>query len=414
MVDARGPVKGALALRAHCRSVTVSTVMLRAGSGLTTGTTDADGARAAASAAMATSGLDRPDVVLVFATGGADTDAEALLHAVGRLSGARTVVGASGAGVLTDQGEVEQVPAVAVLAAGGDGRLLARAALLPARERLDAEAGMELAGHVGAVVAEGGLLVILPDVNVDPRGLLAGLADGLGPLPVTGGVAAGAPVFELCGADVARGGLAALALAGSTPIIGVAQGCQPIGEPYVVTRGEGNVVRAIAGRPALQVLHDAVRTLADFERRVPQAGIFAGLAMDPAKSPLERGDFLVRNLAGVDRGSGAVAVAGEVRVGQTIQFQIRDAEAARSDLEAMLVRVHRALAGRRPAFGLYVNCAGRGRGLFGVPDHDLTLIRARLGEWPLIGFFGNGEFAPVGPANFLHTYTGVLVVFPQS
>jgi len=59
------------------------------------------------------------------------------------------------------------------------------------------------------------------------------------------------------------------------------------------------------------------------------------------------------------------------------------------------------------------NCAGRGQGLYGVPGHDVTLIRERLGEWPLVGFFGNGEFAPVGTTNFFHNYTGVLVVFPQ-
>ena len=72
-----------------------------------------------------------------------------------------------------------------------------------------------------------------------------------------------------------------------------------------------------------------------------------------------------------------------------------------------------ALGDRKPAFGVYFNCAGRGQGLYGTPNHDVTRIRERLGEWPLIGFFGNGEFAPVGGENFFHTYTGVLVLFPQ-
>jgi small ligand-binding sensory domain FIST len=136
--------------------------------------------------------------------------------------------------------------------------------------------------------------------------------------------------------------------------------------------------------------------------------------MDPAKSPLERGDFLVRNLIGADQSSGAVAVAERVRVGQTVQFQIRDAEASRDDLRAMLDDVVTRLRGRRPAFGCYFDCAGRGRGLFGVPDHDVTLIRERLDDFPLIGFFGNGEFAPIGRRNFFHNYTGALVVFPEA
>jgi small ligand-binding sensory domain FIST len=136
--------------------------------------------------------------------------------------------------------------------------------------------------------------------------------------------------------------------------------------------------------------------------------------MDPAKSPLERGDFLVRNLIGADQSSGAVAVADRVRVGQTVQFQIRDAEASRDDLASMLDDVASRLGGRRPAFGCYFDCAGRGRGLFAVPDHDVTLIRERLGDFPLIGFFGNGEFAPIGRRNFFHNYTGALVVFPEA
>ena len=101
-----------------------------------------------------------------------------------------------------------------------------------------------------------------------------------------------------------------------------------------------------------------------------------------------------------------------VRVGQTIQFQLRDAEASREDLEVTLAGVSRALGGRRPAFGCYFDCAGRGRGLYGVPDHDVRLIRKHLGAFPLAGFFGNGELAPVGRRNFFHTYTGALVVFP--
>jgi small ligand-binding sensory domain FIST len=135
--------------------------------------------------------------------------------------------------------------------------------------------------------------------------------------------------------------------------------------------------------------------------------------MDPAKSPLARGDFLVRNLIGVDRGTGSVGVAEPVRVGQTIQFQLRDARAAADDLRATLATMAEALGGRSPGFGLYFDCAGRGQGLFGVGDHDIGLIRESLGEFPLAGFFGNGELAPVGGRNHFHTYTGVLVVFPR-
>jgi len=173
------------------------------------------------------------------------------------------------------------------------------------------------------------------------------------------------------------------------------------------------VIYEIGSRPAVEILKEAIRSLENPEERIRRAGIFAGLAMDPAKSPLERGDFLVRNLVGGDQQSGAVAVAEPVKVGQTIQFQIRDAEAAQEDLGATLQDMAKRLGGRQPAFGCYFNCAGRGQGLFGAPNHDVTLIGKELGEFPLVGFFGNGESAPIGRRNFFHNYTGVLVVFPR-
>ena len=387
--------------------------MIAAGSSLATNARADEAAITASIEAMAASGAESAEWALIFTSADAQPLAHEALHAVRRVTGAKTVVGCSGTGVLTERGEAEGVPAVAVLVVSSGGRMIATPFLASNHERLDTDVASEIADRAGATLAEGGSLLIVPDaMNLDPRPLLRGLADELGPVPVLGGVAAGSPLFELFNTEAVSGALVGLALAGGSPVIGVAQGCEPIGEPYVVTRGEHNLVQAIAGRSAVDVLREAIQSVPDYERRVPRAGIFAGLAIDPAKSPLERGDFLVRNLAGLDRESGAVGVAEAVRVGQTIQFHIRDAEAARADLEAMLARVHRELAGRPPAFGVYFDCAGRGQGLYGTPDHDVTLIRERLGTWPLVGFFGNGEFAPVGGRNFFHNYTGVLVVFP--
>jgi small ligand-binding sensory domain FIST len=388
-----------------------------AGSGLGVAGGPGAAAREAATRAMAQSGLERVDLALVFVTGQAQAEGPTVLAEVQQVTGAREVAGCGGTGVLTEHAEVEGRTGVAVLVVGG-GRPEAvrpwRTGCLVGRDRIDDHAADEAADLVGPV-RDDGALVVLPDArNLDPAALLRGLGDALGPVPVLGGVAAGDPLVELYDREAVEGGATLLAWNGPAPLHGVAQGCQPIGEAFVVTEAEGNVVRTIGGQPALEVLAEAVRSVPDRERRLPRAGIFAGLAVDPAKSPLRRGDFLIRGLGGVDRDTGWVIVADEVRVGQTIQFQIRDAEAAADDLEAALDRLVQELDGRRPAFGLYFNCAGRGQGLYGRPDHDVARIRARLGEWPLCGFFGNGEFAPVGRRNFFHTFTGVLALFPPA
>ena len=388
--------------------------MSRAGSGIAASPNLATAALDASVAAMERSGVGHGHTALVFVSGDAADAAHAVLHAVRRVTGARTVVGCSGAGVLSEQREIEGESAAAVLVIGDD-RLVARSISV---ERLTGDGdGLArlIADSTESTLAEGGSLVLLPDPRgLEPSGLLAGLAQTLGPVPVLGAVAAAErEPIELCDTQTLVGGLAGLAMSGPVPLIGVAQGCTPIGEPYVITRAERNVVQQIAGRPALEMLREAIESVEDAEERIPRAGIFAGLAMDPAKSPLERGDFLVRNLMGVDHTSGAVAVAERVHAGQTIQFQLRDARASREDLEVTLALLHARLDGRRPAFGCYFNCAGRGRGLYGAPDHDVTLIRERLGEFPLAGFFGNGELAPVGRQNFFHNYTGALLLIPE-
>ena len=386
--------------------------MIAAGTGLAVGGTVDNAALEASLQAVERSGTDRADLALVFVTGDAYARAHEALHAVRRVTGAPVVLGCSGTGILTERREVEEELAVAVLVVRCE-RLVATPFSFE-RQGEQRDLGTELAQKIGSTVAEGGCVLVLPDaMGCNPPSLLTQLGESLGFVPVLGAVAAGRPMFELYNTDAAEGALVGVALSGLGPVIGVTQGCTPIGEPYVITHAEANVIQRIGSRPALEMLTQAIRANPDTEARIGDAGVFAGLAMDPAKSPLERGDFLVRNLVGVDQSSGALAVAERVRVGQTLQFQIRDAQASREDLREMLDELVERLNGRRPAFGCYFDCAGRGRGLFGVPDHDVTLIRERLGDFPLVGFFGNGEFAPIGRRNFFHNYTGALVIFPE-
>ncbi len=387
--------------------------MIAAGSGLVTGTRADEAAIAASRAAMAASGIEGAEIAIVFASADAYRHGRELLDGVRRVTGAASIVGCSGAGVLTERGEAENGPAVAVLVVRASDELSLGTFVVSGRDVLDADAGAEIVRRTGLAGVEDGCLVILPDpMNLNPDDLILGASGRLDAVPLVGGVAAGMPAFELSTTDLVHGALCGLAIR-MTPLIGIGQSCDPIGEPYVVTEATGNVIHAIAGRSPAQVLREAIESVQDYEERVPRVGVFAGLAVNAGKSPLGRGDFVIRDLAGLDRASGAITLPAEVFAGQTIQFQIRDPLAARDDLEAMLARIQAALGNRKPAFGMYFNCAGRGQGLYGEPNHDVDLIRRRLGDLPLIGFFGNGEFAPVEHENFFHSHTGVLVLFAQ-
>jgi small ligand-binding sensory domain FIST len=123
------------------------------------------------------------------------------------------------------------------------------------------------------------------------------------------------------------------------------------------------------------------------------------------------GDFLIRNVLGVDPESGALAVGARPRRFQALQFHLRDAASATEDLLACLERRRVETGGVRPAGALLFSCLGRGERFFGRPNHDSDLFRERVGPVPLGGFFCNGEIGPVGPQTFLHGYTSSFALF---
>ena len=184
----------------------------------------------------------------------------------------------------------------------------------------------------------------------------------------------------------------------------VSQGCRPVGRPFVVTRGERNFVEELGGQPALRRLQDCVTEMTEDDRALMRAGLHIGLVVDEHKPDFGRGDFLVRGVLGADQQSGSIAVGDHVTVGQTVQFHVRDAGAADEDLRALL-------AGAEAEAALLFTCNGRGRHLFGVPDHDAGVVEALLGPIPVAGAFCAGEIGPVGGRNFLHGFTASLALF---
>ena len=137
--------------------------------------------------------------------------------------------------------------------------------------------------------------------------------------------------------------------------------------------------------------------------------LFAGVAMSEYLEEYKRGDFLIRNILGADPEAGAVAIGAPLRVGQTLQYQLRDRDSADEDLRELCYAAEE--DGARPFASLLFSCTGRGRGLFGAPDHDAGVLAEIIGAHPSAGFFCNGEIGPVGRANFLHGYTASAALF---
>jgi small ligand-binding sensory domain FIST len=232
-------------------------------------------------------------------------------------------------------------------------------------------------------------------------------------VPIFGGRAGGVPgdpeAWVFCNDRMVSGGVA-LALEGEIEVRAVvSQGCKPIGEPLTVTQAERNVLLTLGSRPAYEVLSAVYKELSDAEREQARGHLFAGLAVSEYLDDYKRGDFLVRNIIGADPKSGAVAINALPRVGQTLQYQLRDSDAASEELRRLL-RAQAEATAPVPYAGLLCTCNGRGRGLFGRPNHDAGLINEFFPGLPLAGFSTNGQIGPVGERSFEHGYTASLAL----
>jgi small ligand-binding sensory domain FIST len=188
----------------------------------------------------------------------------------------------------------------------------------------------------------------------------------------------------------------------------VSQGCRPIGDPSPITKAEENLVLEIGNVPAYQSLESAFLSIPRDERSAIRNNLFLGLAVSEYIEDFKQGDFLIRNILGADPQVGALAVGAYPRVGQTVQFQLRDSKSAHTDLLDAGHRMAKSLTG---ALGILLfSCAGRGRGLFRSESHDARTLADALGDLPLAGFFCNGEIGPVGSRTYLHGYTASAAI----
>lgn len=360
-------------------------------------------------------GGEPPDLALLFASFHHRRSYDALLQVAAERTGARLLAGCSGQGIIGPSSEVEASPALSLLQLRVPGAEFT-ARHLTQEDLVSAGSGSDLAAATGIPPSAVRAWMLLADpFRLDIERLVSLLEEGYAGRPVIGGLASAGPNQQstcvFLGTSVFEEGAVAIAVGGALDLrTVVSQGATPIGQPWTITGVHSNVLETIGGRPAYEVLVETVQSLAEEDRQRALSNLLVGLAMNEYREAHQRGDFLIRNLVGVDRETGAIAVSAYPRLGQTVQFQMRDRRAADEELVEMLRTEREALAGRRPAAALLCSCNGRGFGLFGVPNHDVQRVEEGLGDVPLAGFFCNGEIGPVGGKTFLHGFTASLAL----
>lgn len=311
------------------------------------------------------------------------------------------LVGAAAVAVIGNAREVEEAPAVSLWAGLIDG---ARGVRLSALRSAD---GWIIDG-MGDHAPDDTLIVVNDPFSFPVEGLVAHLGVAAPDLRMIGGMASaaarpGGNRLVMGSAVHHDGAVGVLVPEGTTRTI-VSQGCRPVGEPFTVTRADHNLVHELGGRPAIERLEALVADADPDTQELLRQGIHVGLVVNEQQMEFRRGDFLIRGVVGVDRTTGSVAVGDRVDVGQTLQFQVRDAATADEDLRELM-------AGQSGNGALVFTCNGRGRHLFDEPDHDAAVISDALDGAPVGGMFCAGEIGPVGNRNHLHGFTASVAIF---
>lgn len=343
--------------------------------------------------------LDDATFGLVYVTEGFADELSSILTFLRETTPVGIWAGAAGQGVFGPEGEVRDGRALVMMA----GRLPA-GQIRPFSGFTPLTAGDFGKTHGDWLAAQATVAALVHAEGSDP-GLvpsLRALSETAAKAFLVGGVAVAHMAGGTEGIRPEQSGLSGVLLGDGLPLVtGLSQGCVPIGRVHQVTEALDNVVMRLDGRPALSVLKDEAGEI--IARDLKRAAGYIHVARPVEGS--DSGDYLVRGLLGVDPDHGWMAVGERVTAGERLFFVRRDPKTAQVDFRRMLDRLAERCAGRTIQGGFYVSCVSRGPAMFGGVS-EMALIRARLGDFPLIGFSAGGEIS----ADRLYGFSGVLTL----
>ncbi len=300
--------------------------------------------------------------------------------------------GSVGVGICATAVEFLEVPAMAVMLGEFDSADFSMLPVLRAPQDIDALASDNYFAIVHGDPSNNRIQELI-------EGLSATLSSGF----VVGGLSSSqGENAQICD-GVVRGGLSGVLFSDQVSLAtGLTQGVSPLGPRHRITAANKNIIGTLDHRPALDVMKEEIGEVLTRDLRRAAGYIFAGLPVQGS----DTGDYLVRNIIGVDPQNNLVAIGEYVEVGGELLFCRRDQQTAEADMQRMLAAIGAQLNAPIRG-GVYYSCLGRGQTMFGAPNRELELIRDTLGDFPLVGFFANGEISH----NRLYGYTGVLTLF---
>ena len=340
---------------------------------------------------------DRANFGFIYATDAVSADFPELLERVREATGVEHWIGTIGLGVITAGREVYDRPAASIMLAHFD---VGEFAMVPViREQSEIASRLHWPHHFATNFG-----VIHGDPsNPQTQDLITAVQQHLENGFFVGGLTSSRSNHYQVSDGVISGGISGALFSENIGVItSLTQGCSPVGDRHTIAKAQENVALLLDNRPALEVLMQDMN-IRDYRQLENQAGeVFLGLCVPGS----DKSDYTVRNLVGIDLERSVFAINDYLTEGNEILFCRRNQHTAVDDMQRMLDK----MAGRlrqKPLGGLYVSCVGRGREQFGHDSEEIKMIHKTLGDFPLAGFFANGEIHH----DKLYGYTGVLTLF---
>jgi small ligand-binding sensory domain FIST len=357
------------------------------------------------------------DLAVAFISPHYEESYERVADLMAETLGAKHVFGCSGGGVIGNGQEVEQRAGLSITAA-----VLPNVDIKPFHLQVhrlpDLDAGPDKWEElIGVTADKDPHFVMLADpYSFSVQDLLMGMDYAYPRATKVGGLASGASRQGgnalFLDEQVLRTGAIGLALDGNITVdTVVAQGCRPIGDPMRISKSDRNMLLELDGQAPMEVLRNMLQSLPERDQELIRHSLFLGVVTDELIENPVQGDFLVRNVVGMDQSTGGLAIGEMLKEGQLVQFHLRDAETSTDDLQAVLTRYADEHRENDIPGALLFSCLGRGQYLYGKANHDTDMFRDNLGDVPLGGFFCNGEIGPVSGTTFLHGYTSSFGLF---
>ncbi len=358
----------------------------------------------------------KPDTIILFATSHHRRHYQKILNRVAEITGARQIAGASGAGVLTDEMEIERQAGIAAMALPASSDFAASSFVIPDLQENNFRAGEKL-GHFlrQDQINRTEMMLLFPDpFSFQSHLFFEGFESVGGYVPIAGAAASEdggeEKTWQFGDGRTFFDSVSGLAFSGKVDCeIGLTRSCQPFGEPLQITRSEGNMIYEIEGRPAYDMLLESISHIEFDNPNQLFQKVFLGMPVRSFQTDFSS-NYLIRNIMGINAKKGMLSCVSPVEEGEFVTFTVRDRDLARRDLHHMLTDMRLRFQDKKPAFGFYFNCCARGEMLYGEPNHDIQMIREEFPGLPVVGFFGYGELAPLDHVNHLHQHTGVLAM----